>query len=78
MKKTDDVARLKKLLYNDYLNIPNSAFSVLKSDIIKLLGSYFDLIDDSVSLKVETDGDGNFTIDVHAEAAHVKELKILN
>lgn len=78
MKKNDQMTRLKKLLFNDYINIPNSAFEVLKSDLIKLLQSYFELREGSVELDVDTDSDGNFSIRLTAEATHVKELKILD
>lgn len=76
-KKSDEMTRLKKLLFNDYLNIPNDAFEVLKTDVIKLLKSYFDIKDGSYKLDILADGDGNFNISFSAVATHIKEVKIL-
>lgn len=78
IKKSDDASRLKRLLYNDYFNIPKSAFGVLKTDITNLLKSYFDLVENSVDLSVEPDSDGNFKLTLTAEATQIKEIKILN
>lgn len=78
MKKSDEVGRLKRLLYNDYFNIPKSAFGVLKTDITNLLKSYFDIEERTVNLSVEPDSEGNFRLTLTAEATQIKELRILD
>lgn len=78
MAKTDEISRLKKLLFKDYFNIPNGAFEILKEDILKLLRSYFEIKDDTVNLSIDIDPDGNFLISMNAKATHLKEMKILN
>ncbi len=77
MRKPDDLNRLKKLLFGE-LNIPDGGLELLKTDLAKLLQSYFELIDDSLAVTLEPDADGNFDIAINAKAIHIRELKFFN
>lgn len=79
MKKVSDsdVARLKKLLYQEYYHIPNNAFEILKDDLSTLLRSYFDLTEDPINFSVESCDEGILTIAFSARATAIKEVKIL-
>lgn len=74
MRKPDDLTRLKKILFGE-LNIPDDGLALLKTDLAKLLQSYFELSDDGISVSLEPDADGNFDIAITAKAKHIRELK---
>ena len=50
-KQSSELIRLRKVILNDTLKIPNGVIEILKNDLYGVFGSYFDI--DGESLKIE-------------------------
>lgn len=77
-KNLSEMGRLKKMLFNDCLNIPEGAFQLLKEDVTKILASYLELKDGKVEMAVCENDEGFMTVAIKADAVRFKELKFLD
>lgn len=75
-KQSDELVRLKRVLLQDSLNIPNGVLSVLKQDISAVLNSYFELIKEA-NVSIEVHEDGVYGISITAEGKNAKKVKSL-
>ena len=77
MNKKSELVRLKNILYRDSFGSLNDSYEILKSDIIKLLQSYFDIEEGDVDLIISSDENGEISICLSGKAKRVKGIKIL-
>lgn len=75
-KRSDEYVRLKKVLLQDSLKIPNGVFTVLKTDMTAVLNSYFELTGEA-DVKIEVEENGLYKITVFAEGKNAKKVKSL-
>ena len=76
MSKDTQLSRLKKIINTDTFGTLNENIDILKSDINKLLNSYFELEKDA-QLSVQPNENGDLIVSVTARAKRVKPIKIL-
>lgn len=65
--------RLKGILVKDKIKAEEGFIQVLKSDLTRLFGDFFELTD-LLDLKVELTDRGEFTIKVEARARRIKKF----
>lgn len=73
----NSILRLKRVLLNDKDNIPNGLMRVLRSDVSKVLSSYFDYSPETLKIDVDLDANGRYCIHIEAIAERVKTVKIV-
>ena len=66
--------RLKEMMGSDAR--PLQITQVIKSDLAQVLKSYFELDEQSLTLKIEPQGDG-YNVSFYAHAANIKALNYL-
>ncbi len=74
MKELSVVNRLKKvLIYNK--DLPSNAIqNIIKSDIIKVLNGYTQLIEDSVFVNFNIEKDGGYNFSISGKVSHIKDI----
>lgn len=77
MEKDNVLLRLKRVILNDKINMPNGLLEVVKKDINMVLSSYFELDEASFSLSIETDSEGKYEIAIGAKADKIKSPKFI-
>jgi len=76
--KTDGkntILRLKRVLLTDKDSLPNGLMKVLRADLDRVIGSYFDYAPDSLKIDVDIDPNGRYCLRVEAVADRVKTVK---
>lgn len=76
-KESAEMVRLKRVLLNDSLNVPNGVLQVLQTDLTGILSSYFEIEENSVTLDVSVDGNGTYALKLTAKGTQAKKIKIL-
>ena len=76
-RESEESVRLKRVLLNDSLQIPNGVLQVMKKDVQAALSSYFELEEDSLTVEVLVDGEGRYLIKTEAKGFRAKPVKIL-
>lgn len=76
-RESDGSVRLKRVLLQDSLNVPNGVLKVMKADVATTLSAYFDLEEGSVTLDVAVDENGTYDLKVTAKGYRAKSVKIL-
>ena len=77
MGEDTQLSRLKKIINTDTFGTLNENIDILKSDIKKLLNSYFELEKDA-QLSVQPNENGDLIVSVTARAKRVKPIKIIS
>ncbi|NCA92075.1 hypothetical protein EOM82_02340 [bacterium] len=77
MKKNEEILRLKRVLLNDNISIPNGVMKILKNDISHVLQGYFNLTEDGAEISIDIDQNGIYQIKISANADGVKEVRII-
>lgn len=77
MKKNEEILRLKRVLLNDNISIPNGVMKILKKDISHVLQGYFNLTEDGAEISIDIDQNGIYQIKISANADGVKEVRII-
>ena len=77
MGEDTQLSRLKKIINTDTFGTLNENIDILKSDINKLLNSYFELEKDA-QLSVQPNENGDLIVSVTARAKRVKPIKIIS
>lgn len=76
-KQSDELVRLKRVLLQDSIKIPNGVLKVLKNDLNSVLGSYFEILPDSTDLEITVDENGVYDLTLSAKGTHAKKVKTL-
>ena len=69
------ILRLKRVLLTDKDNLPNGLMKVLRADLDRVIGSYFDYSPDSLKIDVDIDSNGRYCLHAEAVAERVKTVK---
>ncbi len=77
MKKNEEILRLKRVLLNDNISIPNGVMKILKKDISRILKGYFNLTEEEAEIAIDIDQSGTYQIQISAKADGVKEVRII-
>jgi len=70
------VYRLKRVLLNDK-TLPTGLPGLLRSDLTKVIASYFDFDERELEIDIDLDASGKYHIKIFAPAERVKNVKIL-
>ncbi|MDR3293056.1 MAG: hypothetical protein LBT20_03010 [Clostridiales bacterium] len=78
MKEARNAAgRLKNVLMIDKIKSPSGIEDLLKSDIYGLLDNYFEVIPESIDVRLNIDDDNLYDIKISVKARYVKNVGIL-
>lgn len=77
MKMNEEILRLKRVLLNDNISIPNGVMKILKKDILHVLQGYFNLTEEGAEVSIDIDQNGMYQIKISASADGVKEVRII-
>ncbi len=77
MKKNEEILRLKRVLLNDNISIPNGVMKILKKDISRILQGYFNLTEEGAEVTIDINSEGIYQINISACADGVKEVRII-
>ncbi len=77
MKKDNTIIRLKKVLLNDKINMPNGLIGVIEKDIASLLKSYFDFDESVLKIDIVSSPEGQYDISIKASAERIKAPKFI-
>lgn len=77
MQKHNTILRLKKVLLNDKINMPNGLIKLIKKDITTILDSYFEFHENNLKIEVDSDTEGLYDISIKAKAQRIKPPKFL-
>lgn len=69
------VMRLKRVLLTDKEQIPSGLTASLRSDLIELLGTYFDVEPEKLGLEIGLDVNGRYTVEISLMTDRVKHLR---
>lgn len=70
--------RMKKILLDDKLRLPNGFSALLSSDLKKIAKSYFEYDDKNFVLKIDIDAKGRYEVSLKLCAERVLPLEILS
>ncbi len=76
-KQSSELIRLRKVILNDTLKIPNGVIEILKNDLYGVFGSYFDIDGESLKIEITVGEDGIYKLQVTANGTNVKSVKNL-
>ena len=76
MKRDDNYLRLKKIINNDESGISESVYGILKSDLRKVLSSYF-YMDGDVTIETKNDS-GQIKVAVNFTATGMKNVRVMS
>lgn len=76
-KQSTELIRLRKVILNDTLKIPNGVIEVLRNDLYGVFGSYFDIDAESLKIEITVGEDGIYKLQVTANGTNVKSVKNL-
>lgn len=68
--------RAEQILLSDKLQDTENFTEVVKSDIYELLSNYFDVAERSLSITVNVDNYGVYTIDINCKADKLKKVRV--
>lgn len=68
--------RLKEILLNDTIRLPNNVIEILKSEILTLFHSYFYVEEDKIKIEIKPDNEG-YRIVVDGQVDGIKNIKVL-
>lgn len=74
-KGKEAVMRLKRVLLTDKEQIPSGLTASLRSDLIELLGTYFDVEPEKLGLEIGLDVNGRYTVEISLMTDRVKHLR---
>lgn len=77
MKKDNTIIRLKKVLLNDKINMPNGLIQLMKKDISTLFKSYFEFETSKLKIDIVSNQEGMYDISVQAKAERIKAPKFI-
>ena len=69
------VMRLKRVLLTDKEQIPSGLTASLRSDLVELLGRYFDVEPEKLALEIGLDVNGRYTVEISLMTDRVKHLR---
>lgn len=69
------VMRLKRVLLTDKEQIPSGLTASLRSDLVELLGTYFDVEPEKLGLEIGLDVNGRYTVEISLMTDRVKHLR---
>ncbi len=69
------VMRLKRVLLTDKEQIPSGLTASLRSDLVELLGTYFDVEPEKLELEIGLDVNGRYTVEISLMTDRVKHLR---
>lgn len=69
------VMRLKRVLLTDKEQIPSGLTASLRSDLVELLGTYFDVEPEKLALEIGLDVNGRYTVEISLMTDRVKHLR---
>ena len=78
MEKNNSLLRLKKVLLNDKINMPNGLLVIIKKDIENVLSSYFEFDKKTLKIEVDIDSSGKYDVYASAKAERIKTPKFIN
>lgn len=67
--------RLKRVLLTDKEQIPSGLTASLRSDLVELLGTYFDVEPEKLALEIGLDVNGRYTVEISLMTDRVKHLR---
>lgn len=67
--------RLKRVLLTDKEQIPSGLTASLRSDLVELLGTYFDVEPEKLGLEIGLDVNGRYTVEISLMTDRVKHLR---
>ena len=70
--------RAEQILLSDKLQDTENFTEVVKSDIYELLSNYFDVAERSLSITVNVDNYGVYTIDINCKADKLKKVRVVS
>lgn len=76
-KQSSELARLRRVILNDTLKIPNGVVEILKNDLFNVLGSYFDIEKETLKIEITVGEDGKYNLSLTAQGNSAKNLKNL-
>ena len=74
-KGKEAVMRLKRVLLTDKEQIPSGLTASLRSDLVELLGTYFDVEPEKLALEIGLDVNGRYTVEISLMTDRVKHLR---
>ncbi|HIU99965.1 MAG TPA: cell division topological specificity factor MinE [Candidatus Stercoripulliclostridium merdipullorum] len=74
-KGKEAVMRLKRVLLTDKEQIPSGLTASLRSDLVELLGTYFDVEPEKLGLEIGLDVNGRYTVEISLMTDRVKHLR---
>lgn len=77
MDKNNTILRLKKVLLNDKINMPNGLLQLMKKDIGSVLDGYFEMDKDVFNITIDSDTEGMYDISISAKAERIKSPKFI-
>lgn len=76
-KQSVELVRLRRVILNDTLKIPNGVVEILKNDLLNVLGSYFDIERETLKIEITVGEDGIYNLSVNAQGSNAKTVKNL-
>lgn len=65
--------RMREMLTHDKVGVKDGFYSLLKGDINRLLGDYFDLIGEA-KVDIEQGEGGNYVVSISVDAGRIKQF----
>lgn len=69
--------RLKAMMLIDKSSAPHRISKVLKAEMLYLLNNYFDLTADDLDLNISIDNNGNYCLNIVANARYLKVAYVI-